>query len=74
MPHENASHIQANTKRNDVQNLKKSPNIGNIGKITANALGVPLHTWGQSFLWYHSLSNDRYLGGPEKDLPKFSII
>ena len=26
--HENASHFEANTERNDVQNLEKSPKIG----------------------------------------------
>ena len=28
MTHENASHFEANTERNDVQNLEKSPKIG----------------------------------------------
>ena len=28
MTYENASHFEANTERNDVQNLEKSPNIG----------------------------------------------
>ena len=66
------------TNYHQVKKQVKSCHIQNLEnhltweKITANALGLPLHTWVQH--GYHYSSYDRYLGGSKKELPKFSRI